>query len=79
MAWDYSSLGTDWASDSAFPNCAGERQSPINIISNDVIPANDLPVLRKTCPSKAPVALNAQHDPHDPWSFTGVTAPNICD
>ena len=49
MAWDYSSLGTDWASDSAFPNCAGERQSPINLISNDVIPTNDLPVLRKTC------------------------------
>ena len=49
-AWDYSSLGTDWASpDSGYPNCAGERQSPINIISNDAISTNDLPTLRKTC------------------------------
>lgn len=26
-------------------------------------------------PSRAPVAENAQHDPHDPWFLTGVTYP----
>ena len=28
----------------------------------------------KCAPSSAPVAANAQQDPHSPWSFTGVTA-----
>ena len=26
-------------------------------------------------PSSAPVAENAQQDPHNPWSLTAVTAP----
>jgi len=28
-------------------------------------------------PSREPVALKAQHDPHDPWFLTGVTAPAV--
>lgn len=28
-------------------------------------------------PSIAPVAENDQHDPQDPWSLTGVTAPEF--
>ena len=26
-------------------------------------------------PSSAPVVENDQHEPHEPWSLTGVTAP----
>ena len=47
QTWDYSSLGTNWASE--FPTCAGDRQSPININRDEAIPTNDLPVLHKTC------------------------------
>jgi hypothetical protein len=32
-------------------------------------------VARKTAPSVEPVVENAQHEPHWPWSLTGVTAP----
>ena len=31
------------------------------------------PVVRNNVPSKVPVEANAQHDPHTPLSFTGVT------
>jgi hypothetical protein len=34
-----------------------------------------VPVFRKTEPSVEPVVEKAQHEPHWPWSFTGVTAP----
>ena len=33
------------------------------------------PVFTATTPSTAPTVENAQHDPHWPWFFTGVTAP----
>jgi len=29
----------------------------------------------KANPSNEPVVENAQHDPHEPWFLTGVTAP----
>jgi len=29
----------------------------------------------KLRPSNEPVVENAQHDPHDPWFLTAVTAP----
>merc|ERR1719414_2118505 len=29
----------------------------------------------KWAPSMVPVVLKAQHDPHEPWFLTGVTAP----
>jgi hypothetical protein len=35
------------------------------------------PVETKWAPSSDPVEENAQHDPHCPWSFTGVTAPLV--
>ena len=33
------------------------------------------PVAWKNAASVAPTALKAQQPPHDPWFFTGVTAP----
>ncbi len=30
-----------------------------------------------SAPSTAPVAEKAQHDPQNPWSLTGVTAPLV--
>ena len=35
------------------------------------------PVAMNSAPSTAPVVEKAQHDPHCPWSFTGVTAPLV--
>ena len=35
------------------------------------------PVAMNSAPSTAPVVEKAQHDPHCPWSLTGVTAPLV--
>jgi len=35
------------------------------------------PVLIWLAPSMAPEAEKDQHDPHEPWFFTGVTAPEV--
>ena len=40
-------------------------------------PPPHAPVFRKTAPSVEPVVEKAQHEPHWPWSFTGVTAPFV--
>jgi len=34
-----------------------------------------LPLATKLAPSTEPVVEKAQHEPHRPWFFTGVTAP----
>ena len=36
-----------------------------------------VPVWMKWAPSMAAVAEKAQHDPHYPWSLTGLTAPLV--
>ena len=52
-AYDYKSLGIDWSDPTAagyVATCVGDRQSPINIVREDTIPADvDLPPLRKSC------------------------------
>merc|ERR1719182_983477 len=45
-------------------NCCSERDT-------------SLPEDRKLAPSREPVVEKAQHEPHWPWFFTGVTAPLV--
>ena len=53
FAYDYNSLGADWSDPDAagyVATCVGDRQSPINIIRADTIPADEsLPSLRPGC------------------------------
>eukprot|EP00438_Fugacium_kawagutii_P017638 Skav235512 [mRNA] locus=scaffold625:622163:623961:- [translate_table: standard] len=37
----------------------------------------NVPVAMAHAPSKAPVELNAQQEPHCCWFFTGVTTPSV--
>merc|ERR1712139_249947 len=43
--------------------------------SSSSLKDSSLPLAIAFAPSTEPVVENAQHEPHWPWFFTGVTAP----